>query len=166
MASELRMVETNLGRVRGRDGATGATGPQGLRGVTFTPHIVEYPDSTWLYWTNDGNLPNPPSCNIRGLQGEQGEEGRALTVSETYPSVNDMDADFENVPLYSFVMIASEPGDPDHGKIFIRLENDFLLVSNAAASGLRTLVVEELPPVGEPGYLYLVPKSYVPSIPR
>lgn len=45
---------------------------QGIDGVTFTPSLDE--DGN-LSWTNNGNLDNPETVNIKGPQGETGEVG-------------------------------------------------------------------------------------------
>lgn len=39
---------------------------KGDRGVVFTPYVD---DLSNLSWSNDGNLPNPPTKNIRGRDG-------------------------------------------------------------------------------------------------
>lgn len=50
----------------------GAKGDKGDPGATFTPHI----DSNGnLSWTNDGNLDNPTTQNIRGATGATGATG-------------------------------------------------------------------------------------------
>lgn len=41
-------------------------------GATFTPHIASNGDLTW---TNNKNLPNPGSVNIKGPKGDQGLTG-------------------------------------------------------------------------------------------
>lgn len=40
-----------------------------LKGATYTPSVSESGD---LSWTNDKNLPNPPSVNIKGEKGDAG----------------------------------------------------------------------------------------------
>lgn len=57
---------------KGEQGEKGATGAKGDNGTTFTPSVSA--DGT-LSWTNNGNLPNPASRNIRGPQGPQGIQG-------------------------------------------------------------------------------------------
>ena len=51
----------------GADGQDGAPGADGKDGVTFTPSVDTNGD---LSWSNDGNLPNPETVNLRGAQGE------------------------------------------------------------------------------------------------
>lgn len=53
-------------------GSTGETGAPGKDGATFIPSISA--DGT-LSWTNDGNLPNPPTVNIKGEKGDKGDTG-------------------------------------------------------------------------------------------
>ena len=55
----------------GLKGETGV-GTPGKNGVTFTPTVLE--DGT-LSWTNDGDLDNPDSVNIKGPQGPKGDTG-------------------------------------------------------------------------------------------
>ena len=55
----------------GLKGETGVGAP-GKNGVTFTPTVLE--DGT-LSWTNDGDLDNPDSVNIKGPQGPKGDTG-------------------------------------------------------------------------------------------
>ena len=50
----------------------GTSGKDGSNGVTFTPTVSE--DGT-ISWTNDGELDNPESVNIRGPIGPNGKEG-------------------------------------------------------------------------------------------
>ena len=51
----------------GANGQDGAPGADGKDGVTFTPSVDTNGD---LSWSNDGNLPNPETVNLRGAQGE------------------------------------------------------------------------------------------------
>lgn len=61
--------------IQGPQGETGAQGPQGLQGdpgYYFTPSVSDTGD---LSWTNNGNLENPATVNIKGPQGAQGVQG-------------------------------------------------------------------------------------------
>ena len=51
----------------GANGQDGAPGADGKNGATFTPSVDTNGN---LSWTNDGNLPNPETVNLRGAQGE------------------------------------------------------------------------------------------------
>ena len=66
-------------------GTVGPRGPQGLQGpvgYVFTPSVNEDGD---ISWTNDGDLPNPETMNIRGPQGIQGIQGPQGIQGETGP---------------------------------------------------------------------------------
>ncbi len=51
-----------------------ARGPAGSPGAVFTPSVDAGGN---LSWTNNGGLPNPAACNIRGPQGQDGARGPA-----------------------------------------------------------------------------------------
>lgn len=67
----------------GRDGTDGTNGTDGANGVTFTPSVSS---AGVISWTNDGNLPNPQSVDIKGPQGESGAVV-TVSVSGTTPSI-------------------------------------------------------------------------------
>ena len=56
----------------GPQGPAGADGADGENGATFTPSVSE--DGV-LSWTNDKNLSNPASVNIKGPKGDTGSAG-------------------------------------------------------------------------------------------
>lgn len=61
--------------IQGPQGETGTQGPQGIQGdpgYYFTPSVSNTGD---LSWTNNGNLENPTTVNIKGPQGPQGVQG-------------------------------------------------------------------------------------------
>ena len=47
----------------------GATGAQGVAGAVFTPSVSV---SGTISWSNNGELPNPTSVNIKGMSGDNG----------------------------------------------------------------------------------------------
>ena len=51
----------------GANGQDGAPGADGKNGATFTPSVDTNGD---LSWSNNGDLPNPETVNLRGAQGE------------------------------------------------------------------------------------------------
>lgn len=65
-------IYDGLNGTNGTDGADGLNGRDGENGATFTPSISESGD---LSWTNDKDLPNPPTVNIKGPPGEGGSGG-------------------------------------------------------------------------------------------
>ena len=62
----------DTGKLRGQTGATGAAGAKGANGTTFTPTVSS---TGVLSWTNNGNLVNPTSVNIKGPKGDIGATG-------------------------------------------------------------------------------------------
>lgn len=57
---------------KGDKGEKGDTGERGPQGYVFTPAVD---GSGNLSWTNDGNLANPETVNIRGPKGDTGAKG-------------------------------------------------------------------------------------------
>ena len=99
----------------GQNGSDGVNGADGKNGVTFTPSVD--PDGN-LSWTNDGDLENPETVNIKGPAGEI--------------------PDLENVVRYqSFVAGAS----PDERKT-IQFENGWNLSGkNTAGDDAANLIM-------------------------
>ena len=62
----------DTGKLRGQTGATGAAGAKGANGTTFTPSVSS---AGVLSWSNNGNLANPTSVNIKGPKGDTGATG-------------------------------------------------------------------------------------------
>lgn len=56
------------------------TGPRGATGYTYTPKVDT--DGN-LSWTNNGNLVNPTTVNIKGLKGDKGDTGLTGEKGET-----------------------------------------------------------------------------------
>ena len=53
-------------------GNKGLPGKDGINGATFTPSVDNEGN---LSWTNDGNLDNPETKNIKGPKGDKGDTG-------------------------------------------------------------------------------------------
>ena len=70
---------------QGPEGPIGPQGPQGETGPVFIPNVDEEGN---ISWTNNGDLPNPTTRNIKGPQGEpgpQGPQGPAVDLSNYLP---------------------------------------------------------------------------------
>lgn len=65
----------------GEDGKDGAPGTNGENGATFTPSVDEAGN---LSWTNDKELPNPGTVNIKGKDGRDGTDA-TVTRSDAAP---------------------------------------------------------------------------------
>lgn len=57
------------------------------------------------------------------LKGDKGDTGEGFTIYEEYASTTLMNADKDNVPVGSFVIINSNAEDPDNSKLYIRTNN-------------------------------------------
>lgn len=67
----------------GSKGLPGKDGINGENGATFTPSVDNEGN---LSWTNDGNLDNPETKNIKGPKGDKGDVGPKGDVGEGVPS--------------------------------------------------------------------------------
>ena len=56
----------------------------------------------------------------QGPQGVPGVAGKGLSISKTYASVAAMNADLSSLGEGDFAMIASNPGDPDNAKLYVK----------------------------------------------
>lgn len=86
----------------GPQGDTGPQGPEGLQG-------------------NPGPQGNP---GVKGEQGEKGDMGDGFTITATYKTIVEMNADYGNslIPIGAFVIISSDTPDtdPDNSKVFVK----------------------------------------------
>lgn len=57
---------------------------------------------------------------IQGIQGVQGNPGKDFSITNTYSSTAEMEADKDNVAIGDFVMISSDVTDPDNAKLYVR----------------------------------------------
>ena len=107
-------------------------------GATFTPQINENGD---LSWSNNKGLVNPQTINIRGPEGKEGkkgEQGEPFRISKTYPSVEVMQSDFENMPIDSYVMIATSIEIEDNAKLYYRAETEWVYITDfSGAIGIQ-----------------------------
>lgn len=76
--------------------------------------------------------------DLQGMQGERGEMGEPFTVRKTYTSVAEMNADFGNMQLGDYVMIASSVDIEDNAKLYTRGENAWIFITDfSGAQGIR-----------------------------
>ena len=75
------------------------------------------------------------------ITGPQGEPGQTVKIYKTYASVEAMNADAENVPEGSLVMIVSDVNDEDNGKIYSKGADGFVFVVDI--SGLQGIQGEQ-----------------------
>ena len=104
---------------KGSQGDQGEQGPQGEQGIQG-PQGVQGEQGP------------------QGIQGPTGPAGKDFEIYQTYPTIADMEADFANVPEGSFVMIASDPSDPDNAKLYVRGTNNFVYIADlSGAQGIQ-----------------------------
>lgn len=107
----------------------------GIDGATFTPNVDAKGN---ISWTNDQDLPNPTTRNIMGPQGPQGIQGEAFTIKKTYSSVAEMNADFNNMELGDYVMIASSVEVEDNAKLYTRGAEAWIFITDfSGATGIQ-----------------------------
>ena len=107
-----------------------------FNGATFTPSVSNDGD---LSWSNNKGLDNPTTVNIKGQKGDTGEP---FTISKTYPSVETMEADFDNMDVGDYVMIASSVNDEDNAKLYVKTDTEWVFITDfSGAIGIQ----------GEPG---------------
>lgn len=74
----------------------------------------------------------------QGIQGPMGPQGKAFTISKTYSSVSEMNADFDNMEVGDYVMIASSVELEDNAKLYVKGEEEWLFVSDfSGATGIQ-----------------------------
>lgn len=110
---------------QGPEGPQGPAGPQGIQGPAGPqgPRGLQGPEG-----------PQGP----QGPQGVQGEQGEGFQIYKTYESVNNMQADADNVPEGKLVLIASTEEDPDNGSIYVKDGTGFtFMVDLSGAQGIQ-----------------------------
>ena len=108
---------------RGPKGETGAVGPQGPTGKDG----AQGPEG-----------PRGPQGE-RGPAGPQGPAGKGFSLSKTYSSVAEMNANYANdTEEGDLVIISSTPDDPDNAKLYVRSDNTMKLLTDlSGAQGVQ-----------------------------
>lgn len=130
----------------GIDGVDGTDGQDGL-----TPTIGENGD--WHIGGVDTGKPSRGIQGERGIQGVQGEQGiqgiqgetgpqgpqgDPFTIKKTYSSVSEMNADFNNMTLGDYVMIASSVELEDNAKLYTRGQSAWIFITDfSGATGIQ-----------------------------
>lgn len=130
----------------GIDGVDGTDGQDGL-----TPTIGENGD--WYIGGVDTGKPSRGIQGERGIQGVQGEQGiqgiqgetgpqgpqgDPFTIKKTYSSVFEMNADFNNMILGDYVMIASSVELEDNAKLYTRGQSAWIFITDfSGATGIQ-----------------------------
>lgn len=121
---------------------------KGPKGVTFTPSV----DSNGnLSWSNDGDLVNPPTVNIKGPKGDQGPagEGGGGGSGDAIPKTGNRGvlAGYEEAPFLGMDMMAETPAElvinessPDVSSAFMAN----IIVDNGAEHGIMNWIAQAL----------------------
>ena len=76
--------------------------------------------------------------NLQGVQGPVGPQGDPFTIKKTYSSIAEMNADFNNMQLGDYVMIASTVEVEDNAKLYTRGESQWIFITDfSGATGIR-----------------------------
>lgn len=106
-----------------------------FNGATFTPSVDK--DGN-ISWTNNKGLENPSSQNIRGPQGIQGAQGEPFKIKKTYSSIEEMQADFDNMEVGDYVMIVTSIELEDNAKLYAKTETEWVFITDfSGAQGIQ-----------------------------
>lgn len=147
------------------DGEKGENGTDGTDGLT--PTIGD--NGNWYLGEIDTGKPSrgiQGEQGIQGIQGEQGiqgiqgetgpqgPQGEPFTIKKTYSSVSEMNADFNNMTLGDYVMIASSVEVEDNAKLYTKGQSQWIFITDfSGATGIQGPQGERGPqgPQGEQG---------------
>ena len=131
------------------DGERGENGTDGQDGIT--PTIGQ--NGNWYISDTDTGKPSrgiQGEQGIQGIQGEQGiqgiqgetgpqgPQGEPFTIKKTYSSVSEMNADFNNMTLGDYVMIASSVEVEDNAKLYTRGQSAWIFITDfSGATGIQ-----------------------------
>lgn len=123
----------------GRDGIDGAQGPEGPQGVQGPKGDRGEKGDAFTYadFTAEQLEALRGPAGAQGPQGPKGEAGEGFKLYKTYPTLASMYADAENIPLNSFVMIASVD-EPENGQLYVRGDTGLSYVADlSGAQGIK-----------------------------
>lgn len=107
---------------------------KGETGATFTPEVSLGGE---ISWTNDKDLENPDTRNIRGPKGEKGDP---FTIYKVYNSKAEMDADYSNpdVPMGAFVCITNSVDQSENATLYVKGTQEYTFVTDlSGATGIQ-----------------------------
>lgn len=131
------------------DGEKGENGTDGQDGIT--PTIGE--NGNWYIGDTDTGKPSRGIQGEQGIQGVQGEQGiqgiqgetgpqgpqgEPFTIKKTYSSVFEMNADFNNMALGDYVMIANSVEVEDNAKLYTKGQSAWIFITDfSGATGIQ-----------------------------
>lgn len=76
--------------------------------------------------------------DLQGVQGPAGPQGEPFTIKKTYSSIAEMNADFNNMQLGDYVMIATTVEVEDNAKLYTKGESQWIFITDfSGATGIR-----------------------------
>ena len=76
--------------------------------------------------------------NLQGIQGQPGPQGEPFRIKKTYTSVAEMNADFDNMNVGDYVMIASSVEVEDNAKLYVKGDLQWIFITDfSGAQGIR-----------------------------
>jgi hypothetical protein len=104
-----------------------------------------YPNQNYIGIAAAHDCPTDPRGFVwvlfKGNKGDKGEKGDPFSITKSYSSIAQMNADFLNVavPTGSFVMIDTDnPNNTDNGKLYVKGETGFKFITDLiGAVGLK-----------------------------
>jgi hypothetical protein len=142
-------IETAVNEANNLDIDVSKTGKIATIDVTKkngTVKTVTLSDGTSLQFNWDGtklgiktdNEQSYTYVDLEGPQGPQGVQGEAFTIKKTYSSVAEMDADFNNMQVGDYVMIANSVETEDNAKLYTRGEEAWIFITDfSGATGIQ-----------------------------
>lgn len=112
-------------------------------GTTKTVHIDDGVDLQFMWQGTSLGIKTAEQeeytfVDLQGVQGQRGEQGEPFTIKKTYSSVAEMNADFNNMQLGDYVMIASTVEVEDNAKLYTRGESQWIFITDfSGATGIR-----------------------------
>lgn len=143
------VVYESLRGVQGEQGVQGQQGIQGVQGIQGFSISAEKTGEFGL--TIESNDPLSEPIVYNSLRGEQGPRGEAFTIDKTYPSVEDMEDDFETTTVTNGHFVVIDTGDvedEDNGKLYLKTEIEWQYITDL--SGMQGLTGPQ-GPQGETG---------------
>ena len=145
----LEDVETAVNEANNLDIDVSKTGKVATIDVTKkngTVKTVTLSDGTSLQFNWDGtklgiktdNEQSYTYVDLEGPQGPQGVQGEAFTIKKTYSSIAEMNADFDNMQVGDYVMIANSVETEDNAKLYTRGEEAWIFITDfSGATGIQ-----------------------------
>lgn len=125
---------------KGDVGPQGETGPQGRTATITVGTVTTGAPGSEVIFTNVGTE-NDAIFNITipaGVQGIKGDTGKDFSIEKTYMSLEEMNADKDNIAEGDFVLIASTVDDPDNSKLYVKGTTDFVFLTDlSGAQGFK-----------------------------